>query len=179
MKERRRVPGKSSWCTRVCQLFVFITQTLRGLWLLFLSNLSLHIILQTCTCVGRVTPPQQVQAGFCLFLVSSAFKCIRGSCSEGVGARQMVNCADGEHDGISVMLCDTQKWREDFYLAFFWLVFSFFPPSLLSLIPCLSPCFSLWPALKMISLILSNIVRLCLRLPVVTVSTRKRAAHRN
>lgn len=47
---------------RVRRLFVFIVQTLRGTSLL-LANLSLHTILQTCTCEGRATTLQQVQTG--------------------------------------------------------------------------------------------------------------------
>lgn len=65
---------------------------------LFLPNLSFHIILQTCTCDGgRGGGTTTASSGWflCLFVVSSAFKCIRGSCCEGVGARQMVSCAVG------------------------------------------------------------------------------------
>lgn len=64
---------------------------------LFLTNLSFHIILQTCTCDGGGGGTTTASSGWflCLFVVSSAFKCIRGSCCEGVGAKQMVSCAVG------------------------------------------------------------------------------------
>lgn len=41
---------------------------------LFLSNLSLRTVLQTCTCEGRATTLQRVQTGFCAFQVGRAFK---------------------------------------------------------------------------------------------------------